>query len=101
MEDAKSFHNKKMKIGAMLPEPTSDEELRNILLDHLLGEDTVISNNLPRKIENTIAIQYILQSLPYKIAKDDSTIWIPVNAKMLILSIPCIIIGILIFLFVG
>ena len=85
MENGDSFRRKKMINGNLYPDTTSDSEFRKIMTDYLIGEDTVVIDTGPQSLANTVVIQHVLDSIPYKIANSGNVIWVPVRVEFIIL----------------
>ena len=98
MINADDFRKKNTTDDGKFIYQTTDEELRDVLIDYLIGEDVNIGDNLPRGVENTVVIQYIMDNLPYKIARSENVIWIPLRADIIIILFFLFLLGIIIYL---
>lgn len=87
MENADSFRKKKTLKNNLFLDTTSDSEFRKIITDHLIGEDTIVIYTGPQSLANTVVVQHILDTLPYKIANSGNVIWVPVRIEFILLSL--------------
>ena len=97
MIDGDDFRKNKVTKDGKYIYPTTDEEFRDVLTDYLIGENSKIGDNLPRNIENTVIAQYVMDNLPYKIARSENTIWIPLRADIIVILFFLFMIGIILY----
>lgn len=98
MDNAESFRRKKTIKGNLFPDNTSDSEFRKIITDHLIGEDTVVIDTGPQALANTVVVQHVLETLPYKIANSGSVIWVPVRVEFILFSMVAVLCFLIYFL---